>query len=690
MKKNNKIFNNIMTRFTSKMGISLKFFIALIIIISIGILVTSQVIFYKVSDIMINQINQSLVSLNKNQIQLITTMTNRQQDIVKEVANNSEVLETVRINLQNSEGNKQGILETNKLLSRVISSNSDIENISIVNEKGIIVSSSYNKNVNQSVKSKSYFSTSILGRGYISNFEESDLGSKTIVFTYPIIYKTKTIGFVASSVYVDYFGKYISSLKVDNSNNGVAYITDTNKNIIYHPIKSKIGKQVGNQDIENAIKNIYKTDNNIIECSEDNIDKIISCLPIPNTNWILFVSENKDEITAPIKDIGEYMTLVGLVVILVTSLFGILLVDKITNPIVKITKLINETAKFDFTDNNINNDKLVNRNDEFGIMARAMILMRNTLKDTIITIKDRALRLNGSAEVINNLSDSMNAHASDNCATIQQLSAGMQENASSTQEVTATIEELGSTSDVISNKSHKGTQVCKDVNVRAEKLKDDAINSKDIASNFYCEVKDGLKVAIKQAKSVVEIETMVQTILTITNQTNLLALNAAIESARAGEAGKGFAVVANEIKKLADQSSNSANNIKNVVQNVKQSVNELLYSSEKMLDFVENTVLTDYQKLINVSEKYKDDADLFEKLMGEFNNNADVLNLGITDIAKAISEIANSISDGANGTNHIADKTSETVEEIMKIKQVSNNNLLISEELMNEVKKFQI
>lgn len=126
--------------------------------------------------------------------------------------------------------------------------------------------------------------------------------------------------------------------------------------------------------------------------------------------------------------------------------------------------------------------------------------------------------------------------------------------------------------------------------------------------------KGKLSKAIEDTKSVDEINKLLEAILDITDQTNLLALNAAIEAARAGEAGKGFAVVAEEVRKLAEESSNTAGQIQKITETVVSSVKELANNSQQLLDFMNVNIVKDYDDFVWTGDSYSNDAKYYNKV----------------------------------------------------------------------------
>ena len=195
--------------------------------------------------------------------------------------------------------------------------------------------------------------------------------------------------------------------------------------------------------------------------------------------------------------------------------------------------------------------------------------------------------------------------------------------------------------------------------------------------------------AVKQSKSVEQINTLTNDILDISSQTNLLALNASIEAARAGEAGKGFAVVADEIRVLADNSRDTASNIQDISQIVNAAVEKLSGSAEQMLQYVKESVLTDYDGFVDIVKQYQSDAEEMNGIFQEFAQKTSEIagtmkqvNTGIQDISTTVEESAREISDVAGDTNNLVDA-------LKQIKEESDINQTISGELEGQVKRFE-
>jgi methyl-accepting chemotaxis protein len=196
--------------------------------------------------------------------------------------------------------------------------------------------------------------------------------------------------------------------------------------------------------------------------------------------------------------------------------------------------------------------------------------------------------------------------------------------------------------------------------------------------------------AIKSAKVVKNISAMADIILGISQQTNLLALNAAIEAARAGEQGKGFAVVAEEVKKLAEQSSEAVSKIQIDVKNVIVAVNDLSNSSEFVLSVIEKDVLTDYKRLIDGSMQYKNDGNIVKQMVFKFAETSENISYSIDQIVKSMEEVSMSVSQVSISSLEIAEGIGKVNEKNESISIETVKNAESSDKLSKLMNKFNV
>ena len=191
---------------------------------------------------------------------------------------------------------------------------------------------------------------------------------------------------------------------------------------------------------------------------------------------------------------------------------------------------------------------------------------------------------------------------------------------------------------------------------------------------MYEEVSHKAEEAMEQAKAVEKINQLTQAILDISSQTNLLALNASIEAARAGEAGRGFAVVADEIGKLASQTSSTAGDINGIIADVHEAVRNLADCLNQSTDFLEHTVLKDYNGFMQVAEQYTQDAAAFESDMTIISQEIESLLNAIVSIADSVDGVNTTISEAADSVTGIAQKTLDVANAVEGNAQLVEHN----------------
>ncbi len=149
-------------------------------------------------------------------------------------------------------------------------------------------------------------------------------------------------------------------------------------------------------------------------------------------------------------------------------------------------------------------------------------------------------------------------------------------------------------------------------------------------------------------------------------------------------------MVADEIRKLAEQSSKTVGSIQRMVEEVNQAVRSMNESSTSILSFVDQDVLTDYQKLMDISEQYNNDSKLVNGLMSDFIHTSEELNTTITSVSTAVNEVAQTVVESARGIENIALKTSSIVEKTEEVDEKAVENLDSAKELYDIVSKFKL
>ena len=331
----------------------------------------------------------------------------------------------------------------------------------------------------------------------------------------------------------------------------------------------------------------------------------------------------------------------------------------------------------------------VKTQDEVGQLVIGINEFLNLLQDTIKKIQGESQNLD---RLVNNITlgiNDSNENATSVSAAMEELSASMEEIAATLSNMTEGTKEALSEVKVISERAESGAAYCREIKDRAQALMGDVVSSKESTNRMLADIRILLEQAIENSRSVDQINELTGDILSISGQTNLLALNASIEAARAGEAGKGFAVVADEIRVLAENSKNTANNIQSISVLVTKAVDDLAKNANDMLSFIDETVLKDYDKFVEVVGQYHEDTDSLNGILDEFYQSAQNLETTVAEAADGISGINVAIDESAQGVSMAASNTAQLVEALVDIKTEADTNKEISNQLQGEVLRFK-
>lgn len=493
---------------------------------------------------------------------------------------------------------------------------------------------------------------------WMEPYLNSNIGVYMISYVIPIEVDGESIGIIGMDIDFSEFTNTIDSLSIFDS--GYGFLANDSGEVMYHK-DLEIGSNLadadsGLQSVVDALGN-GQTEETAVSYTYQGKDKVMYYRTLEN--GMKFV------LTAPKTELQEKSRLLAKQIfggaafaMILTVIIGTVLGFTITKPITQIDGIVKQTADFEFASNPAN-QHLYKRKDETGRMAISLHNMRKNLREMVGNIRHVYTDLRNTTEQLSDTTKRVREMSSVNTDTTQELAAAMEETAATMETVNTTVSDIKERATDIERYSKEGRESSVEVKERAGqlKLKTQAASEKTV--QMYENVQQKTEAAMEQAKAVEKINQFTQAILEISSQTNLLALNASIEAARAGEAGKGFAVVAGEIGTLAAQTSTTVGSINEIIAEVNQAVANMTGCLKESTDFLEQTVLKDYEDFMGVADQYTKDATVFDDDMSAISGQINTLLSSIVEIADAMQGVSSTVSEAADGVTDIAQKTLE-------------------------------
>lgn len=391
-------------------------------------------------------------------------------------------------------------------------------------------------------------------------------------------------------------------------------------------------------------------------------------LKFEGVTWAIVAEQSREEAFASVSAIKWAIIFSVLITVVIIIAIGFVLSRSITNPILKMTEIVNQLAS-----GNVRKRTNIKRSDELGDMASSLDNFAEELETVFVSslakISEGDLTSNltskGQQDVITNALIKTNADLKSIVTDISGFTNSIVEQSNkvmlssetilsntasseqSIQSISAAIVEVNEQVKITANTAKEADEL-------GQKAQQSAMIGSDLVGKTVSAMND-----IREASS--NISSILSAIEDIANQTNLLALNAAIEAARAGEAGRGFAVVADEVRALAAQSTKAAN------------------ETARLIEVVVEKTQVGAEISGNSSESLKEIVDSIEAVCNLMGN-----------IAIASDEQARTIDDTSNNLNRIAAKNVETTSEAKEGASTSQKLTEMSSGLKGIVEKFSL
>lgn len=493
---------------------------------------------------------------------------------------------------------------------------------------------------------------------WMEPYLNSNIGVYMISYVIPIEVDGESIGIIGMDIDFSEFTNTIDSLSIFDS--GYGFLANDSGEVMYHK-DLEIGSNLADADsglqaVVDALGN-EQTEETAVSYTYQGKDKVMYYKTLENGMKFVLTAP-KTELQEKSRQLAKQIFGGAAFAMILTIIIGTVLGFTITKPITQIDGIVKQTAEFEFASNPAN-QHLYKRKDETGRMAISLHNMRKNLRQMVANIRHVYTDLKNTTEQLSDTTKRVREMSSVNTDTTQELAAAMEETAATMETVNTTVSDIKERATDIERYSKEGRESSVEVKERADqlKLKTQAASEKTV--QMYENVQQKTEAAMEQAKAVEKINQFTQAILEISSQTNLLALNASIEAARAGEAGKGFAVVAGEIGKLATQSSTTVGSINEIIAEVNEAVANMTGCLKESTDFLEQTVLKDYEDFMGVADQYTKDATVFDDDMSAISGQINTLLKSIVEIADAMQGVSSTVSEAADGVTDIAQKTLE-------------------------------
>jgi len=552
--------------------------------------------------------NELMMQTLDDQLVLRTKLVEEKIESTKRLIGTLATSPNIQVALGNGRANTNDIAQLTDLLE----DNSDLMTlVSLVDKDDIVFASDkINNQKNVDLSGRAYLQDAkatkelTISEVVISKSDQSQV----IALCQPVYTNGKYVGSIVSTIKFSLVTDLVADTKI--AENGYAYIVDIKGDdagtLVYHKIESLVKEKFNlyndnNEELNEFLDQMKTKPSGYGEYVKDDELKIVKYQNFDN--WALVLTVDEKDIEKTSSEIIKITLYAIVAAIILASVIGYLIINfSIVKPIRKLESSMAKAGNGDLTE-----PVYIKTKDEIEELAHSYNQMLENQKETLMSISNISQTMTSSAEELTASSEEVNASSEEVSQNIDEMMQNIVAEEQMMKSVETEMNKLNDSIDVSSDLANESQEVCVSALTVAEEgrsgVQSSVVSMSDISTSTT-EVIESFGELNVQAKKVTGIS---ETIKGIAEQINLLALNASIEAARAGEAGRGFTVVAEEVRKLAEQTTQESENVHKVLSEITLLINKAnqnVNTTKVHVDEGEETIRSLDGKFMNIIETF--------------------------------------------------------------------------------------
>lgn len=646
----------------------------------------------QMTKVMKTTILQHLNNSVETQAEIVRSYVDKAETYLIGYAQAPEMIETLQ-----DTGNSDGIVRLQEYTDAYADTGDNLENIYTADYNSTVIASHVQGVIGVTLRegealkqlqdaiSKGMYNTGIMA--------SKATGAQVISMYYPVNDKNgQSVGYVGAAIFAENLRDTLNELSGTKEGNNYMLLDASAGTYIFCPDDELIGTEIENDDVLAMIEMSKKAQDK--EASFEYMDsasgrKMISAVYyIEERDWVLVALSDWEIAFSSVRALTGMLAVLCLIVLVVISLTVWACVSMIARDISGEAGIIQDIGTLDFA----GRQKLevyCGRRDEVGMIADATKVLVNAIYHVVVELQKKSGELQKTAGEMNESSVFTFETVKTLESAIHEIATGAGNQASETENASESVVHIGNQIAETKEKSSTLYGVANRINSSGE----DAIKTLQTLSEINEQAKAAVEKINEQTittnESVLKIRDAAQLITSIAEETNLLSLNASIEAARAGEQGSGFAVVAGQIKKLAEQSNDSAQYIDSVIDVLLQESSEAVQIMNEVRNIMklQNERLADTEKCFrevtqNVEVTQQEIADITKNI-----SDMDEERIGVVDVVQSLTAIA---EENAAGTQESLASTEMVNDMVKKVADAAKELAALADAIESNISIFKV